>query len=45
MDADHEIDDEIDDAYRAKYSYFRTGLEHVIRPEARSTTIRLVPRD
>ena len=45
VDADHEIDDEIDDAYRAKYSYFRTGLEHVIRPEARSTTIRLVPRD
>ena len=45
VDADHEIDDEIDDAYRAKYSYFPTGLNRIIGPDARSTTIRLVPRD
>jgi hypothetical protein len=44
-DADREIDDTIDDAYRAKYSYFPTGLDRIIGPEARSTTIRLTPRD
>src|SRR5436190_6254830 len=43
VDADHDIDDEIDDAYRAKYSYFPTGLNHILSPEARSTTIKLVP--
>jgi hypothetical protein len=44
VDADHEIDDEIDDTYRAKYSYFPTGLNHIVRPAARSTTLKLVPR-
>lgn len=44
VDADHEVEDEIDDAYRAKYSYFPTGLNHILQPHARSTTIRLVPR-
>lgn len=45
VDADHGIDDAIDGAYRAKYSYFRTGLDRIIGAGARSTTIRLVPRD
>ena len=45
VDADHGIDDEIDDAYRAKYSHSRTGLERIIAAGARSTTISLIPRD
>jgi hypothetical protein len=45
VDADHGIDDEIDDAYRAKYSNFRTGLDCIIGAGASSTTMRLVPRD
>jgi hypothetical protein len=45
VDADHGIDDEIDDAHRAKYGHSRTGLDRIISAHARSTTIRLVPRD
>jgi hypothetical protein len=44
-DADHDIDDQIDAAYRTKY---RRYAEHIIRsiitPEARATTLKLVPR-
>ena len=42
--ADDANDDEIDDAYRAKYAYFPTGLERILEPHARSTTLRLVPQ-
>jgi hypothetical protein len=45
VDADHDIDDEVDAAYRAKYRrYAGNILNSVLTPEARSTTIRLVPR-
>ena len=45
VDADHDIDDEVDAAYRAKYRrYAGTILNSVLTPEARSTTIKLVPR-
>jgi hypothetical protein len=45
VDADHGIDDEIDAAYRAKYRrYAGSILNSVLTPEARSTTIKLVPR-
>jgi len=45
VDADHGIDDEIDAAYRAKYRrYAGSILNSVLTPEARSTTINLVPR-
>jgi hypothetical protein len=44
VDADHAIDDEVDGAYRAKYSYFPTGLNHIVRPQARATTLELVLR-
>jgi hypothetical protein len=44
VDADHAIDDEVDGAYRAKYSYFPTGLNHIVRPQARATTLKLVLR-
>ena len=45
VDADHNIDDEIDAAYRAKYRrYAGSILNSVLTPEARSTTMKLVPR-
>ncbi len=43
--ADHDIDDDVDAAYRAKYRrYAGRILNSVLTPEARSTTIKLVPR-
>jgi len=42
-DADHELDDEIDEEYRRKYGRSSTAVDHITSPEARSTTIRLVP--
>ncbi len=45
VDTDHDVDDEVDAAYRAKYSrYAGSILNSVLTPEARSTTIKLVPR-
>jgi hypothetical protein len=44
-DAGHDIDDEVDAAYQAKYRrYAGSILNSVLTPEARSTTIKLVPR-
>jgi hypothetical protein len=42
-DADHDLDDEIDEAYRRKYGRSSTAVEHITSLTARSTTIRLVP--
>jgi hypothetical protein len=45
VDAGHDTDDEVDAAYRAKYRrYAGSILNSVLTPEARSTTIKLVPR-
>ena len=45
VDADHDVDDEVDAAYRAKYRrYAGSILNSVLTPEARSTTMKLVPR-
>ena len=45
VDADHEIDDEVDAAYRAKYRrYAGSILNSVLTPQARSTTVKLLPR-
>jgi len=45
VDADRDTDDEIDDAYRAKYSRYPARiLGTVLTPGARSTTLKLVPR-
>jgi hypothetical protein len=45
VDADNDINDEVDAAYRAKYRpYAGRILNSVLTPEARSTTIKLVPR-
>ena len=45
VDASHDIDAEIDAAYRAKYRrYAGSILNSVLTPEAKSTTVKLVPR-
>ena len=45
MDADHDIDDEVDAAYRIKYPrYAAVIIGHIVSPEARPPTIKLVPR-
>ena len=44
-DANHDLEHEIDVAYRTKYRrYAGRILNSVLTPEARSTTIKLVPR-
>src|SRR5438093_2940905 len=45
VEADHDMDDEIDAAYRTKYHRYAASIVgRVTSPEARSTTIKLVPR-
>ena len=45
VDAVHDIDAEVDAAYRANYRrYAGSVLNSVLTPEARSTTIKLEPR-
>jgi hypothetical protein len=44
-DADHAIDDQIDAAYRSKYRrYAESIIRSITSPDARSTTLKLVPR-
>ena len=44
-DADHGLDDQIDTAYRAKYRrHSRTYVDPIVAPQARATTIKLLPR-
>ncbi len=46
VDADSTVGDEIDRAYRTKYRrYSGDILNSVLTPQARSATLRLVPRD
>jgi len=45
VDADPDINDQIDAAYRAKYRrYAESIINSIVSPEARSATIKLVPR-
>ena len=45
VEAEHDLEDEIDAAYRQKYRrYAGRILDSVLTPEARSTTIKVVPR-
>ncbi|HYY82841.1 MAG TPA: DUF2255 family protein [Actinomycetes bacterium] len=45
VDADHDVDDQIDAAYRSKYRrYAASIIGSVVSPQARSATIKLVPR-
>jgi hypothetical protein len=42
-DADHDLDDQVDAAYRDKYGSYASIVDSMITPEIRATTIRLVP--
>jgi len=42
--AGHGLDEEIDAGYGEKYGYPSSAVDHITSPEARETTIRLVPR-
>ncbi len=42
-EADHGLDDEIDAAYREKYSDSPDAVASITSPEARATTLRLLP--
>ncbi len=45
VDADPDINDQIDVAYRTKYRrYAASIIRSIVSPEARSATIKLVPR-
>ena len=45
VEADPDMNDEVDTAYRAKYHrYAGSILNSVLTPEARSATLKLVPR-
>ncbi|MGO9977421.1 MAG: DUF2255 family protein [Solirubrobacteraceae bacterium] len=44
VDADHRLDEQIDAEYRTKYRrYSENTLERITSPNARSTTLKLVP--
>jgi hypothetical protein len=42
-EADHDLDDQVDTAYRDKYGRHSSIVDSMITPEIRATTIRLVP--
>jgi hypothetical protein len=45
VDADPDVCDRIDDAYRTKYRRYAASIgDHTVKPEARSATLKLVPR-
>ncbi len=45
VDADPDLNDQIDAAYRSKYRrYAASTISTIVSPEARSATIKLVPR-
>jgi hypothetical protein len=45
VEADPDINDQIDAAYRTKYRrYAASIISHIVSPEARAATIKLVPR-
>ncbi|HXF61627.1 MAG TPA: DUF2255 family protein [Caldilineaceae bacterium] len=41
---DNDLNDQIDDAYRAKYRRYPQYVPPMLTPEARVTTLKLVPR-
>jgi hypothetical protein len=44
-DAEHELDDRLDAAYRTKYRRYATSIiDRITSARARATTLRLVPR-
>jgi hypothetical protein len=43
-EADHGLDEAIDNAYRGKYSGSPSSVETITSPAARATTLKLLPR-
>jgi hypothetical protein len=43
-DVPHHLDEEIDEAYKAKYGYPSDPVDSITADAARATTIRVVPR-
>jgi hypothetical protein len=43
-ESDPDLNDQIDAAYRTKYRRYPTSVSHIVSPEARTATIKLVPR-
>jgi len=43
-DADENVEDAVDAAYRDKYVRYASYVEPMIAPQARATTLKLVPR-
>jgi hypothetical protein len=43
-DVPHHLDDEIDEAYKAKYGYPSEPVDSITSDDAKATTIRVVPR-
>jgi hypothetical protein len=44
-ESDSEVNDQIDDAYRTKYRHYAESIiNHMVRPEVRAATIKLIPR-
>lgn len=41
----NDVNDAIDAAYRTKYGRYASYVRPMISPEARATTLKLVPRD
>jgi hypothetical protein len=39
-----DLRDEIDSAYRSKYGRYASIVDHILRPEARAATLKLLPR-
>jgi hypothetical protein len=45
VDAEPDVDDQIDAAYRSKYRRYAASIvDHTVTPEARSAALKLVPR-
>jgi hypothetical protein len=44
QDAPHHLDEQIDEAYRAKYGYPSDPVDSITTDAAKATTIRVVPR-
>ena len=45
VEADWDVADPIDDAYRTKYRPYASSIvDHTVTPEARAATLKLVPR-
>jgi hypothetical protein len=45
VDAGHDLNDQVDAAYRSKYGHYAAYIiKPITGPEASSTTIQLVPR-